>query len=168
MTTTTSAAQRAMRSGIRRAVDPQTRRPDHGANGPAMKRRASQVVETAEAGVTVRWMEDDTPIAHYRRGALLKDRQCDALARLAELYEDSGRRGATTAGYGSRVGGFGEMSDAQARAWREYCRLLEAAPAECRHAVALVAGGDFPGFSGALNLLRLGATALADHLRYDY
>jgi len=167
MTTATHAGQRAMRQGTRRAVDQRTR-PDHGANGPAMKCRASAVVETAEAGVTVRWMEEDSPIAHYRRGALLKDRQCDALARLAEWYEESGRRAATTASYGTRVGGFAEMSDAQAHAWREYCKLLDVAPAQCRHAVASVASGDFPGFSGALNLLRIGATALADHLRYDY
>lgn len=167
MTHAAPAGQKAMRRGTSRAIDQRTR-PDHGATGPAMRARASAVVETAEAGVTVRWMEEDTPIAHYRRGALLRDRQCDALARLAELYEESGRRCATTGGYGSRVGGVAEMSDAQARAWSDYCRLLAVAPAECRHAVALVAGGDFPGFSGALNLLRLGATALADHLRYNY
>lgn len=159
--------QRALRRGQRRAVDPKPRS-DLGAAGPAMKARASVVVETAEAGIRVRWMEDDTPIGHYRRGALLTDRQCDALARLAEMYEESGRRMATTGGYGSRVGGFGEMSDEQARAWRDYCKLLDRAPPETRHAVAMVASGEFPGFSGAKDLLRKGATALADHLKYFY
>ena len=60
------------------------------------------------------------------------------------------------------------MSDAQAKEWRLYCQLLERAPADTRHALALVAAGDFPGFSGHLNLLRHGATVLADHLRLDY
>jgi hypothetical protein len=133
-----------------------------------MMARASTVVETAEAGVLIRWMEDSGPIAHYRRTGLLMDRQCDALARLADLYEESGRRGATSAGYGQRVGGFGEMSDAQAHAWRDYCRLLDRAPPETRHALALVADGLFPTMSGGLPLVRRGSTALANHLRYDY
>lgn len=162
--------QKALRQGTRRAVDQRDARtkPDHGANGQAMKARQSEVVETADAGVTVRWMQDDGPIAHYRRAALLTDRQCDALARLSEWYEDSGRRCGVVSGYGARVGGFAEMSDGQAKAWKEYCRLLEVVPANSRHALALVAGGDFPGFSGALNLLRQGSTALADHLRFNY
>ncbi|MFH5927067.1 hypothetical protein [Roseomonas xinghualingensis] len=143
-------------------------RADLGASGPAMQARPSTVVETVEAGVLIRWMEDTGPIAHYRRTGLLLDRQCDALARLAELYEESGRRAATSAGYGGRVNAYGEMSDAQAYAWRDYCRLLDRAPPDTRHALALVADGEFPRISCGLQLLRRGAEALAIHLRYDY
>lgn len=163
------ATQKALKRGQRRAVDaPERPRSDLGCDGAAQAIRASRVVETAEAGMRVRWMEDEGPIAHYRRAALLTDRQCDALARLAEHYEEAGRRAALTGGYGGRVGGHGEISDAQAEAWKRYCRLLDQAPADTRHALALVADGLFPGISGAMGLLRRGATALADHLRYDY
>jgi hypothetical protein len=133
-----------------------------------MEARPSTVVETVEAGILIRWMEDTGPIAHYRRTGTLLDRQCDALARLSEFYEESGRRAATSAGYGSRVNAHGEMSDAQAYAWRDYCRLLDRAPAETRHALALVAGGEFPRLSCGLQLVRRGAEALALHLQYDY
>jgi hypothetical protein len=125
-------------------------------------------VETAEAGVKVRWVEDQGPIAHYRRNALLTDRQCDAVSRLAEHYEESGRRQGVVGGYGARIGGKHEMSDGQAEEWRRYCRLLDEAPPATRHALAMVAAGEFPGFTGALALLRTGAAALADHLRFNY
>lgn len=156
------------RTRRKQAALPTRPRADHGAAGPAMAARPSVVVETAEAGTTVRWMEDAGPIAHYRRGSLLLDRQCDALARLSEFYEDSGRRGAVSGGYGTRVGGFGQMSDAQALAWSRYCKLLDRAPADTRHALALVAGGEFPTMSSNLYLLRRGASALADHLQLNY
>ena len=156
------------KSKRRHAAPPPRPRADHGTAGPAMAARPSVVVETVEAGTTVRWMEDTGPIAHYRRGGLLLDRQCDALARLAEFYEDSGRRGAVSGGYGSRVGGFGQMSDRQAKAWKDYCGLLDKAPPETRHAIALVAEGTFPTMANHLYLIRRGASALADRLQLNY
>ncbi len=155
---------------VQRKTAPSPRRPraDHGATGPAMRCRPSSLVETAEAGVLVRWMQDDGPIAHYRQFALLTDRQCDALQRLAELYEESGRRPGMCAGYGSRVVAFAEMTDEQAAAWRAYSRLLDRAQPDCRHTLAVVAAGEYPRTAGHLDLLRKGSTALANHLRFDY
>jgi hypothetical protein len=161
--------QAALRRGTKRAVDaPERPRSDLGPSGLAQKARASTVVETAEAGMRVRWMDEDTPLSHLRRGALLTDRQCDAVGRLAEYYEASGRRSSVCGSYGQRAGGFGQMTDEQAECWKRYCKLLDEAPPATRHALAMVAAGEFPGFTGALPLLRAGATALADHLRFNY
>lgn len=57
------------------------------------------------------------------------------------------------------------MSDKQAASWRAYARLLDQAPPETRHALAVAASGEWPVFANALPLLKNGATAIANRLK---
>ena len=137
---------------------------DRGARGRAMKVRPKREIETMAAGVKVVQMEDTDILAMAVEARCITVRQQDALAKLAEQYSRWKTGPRVVGGYG-RTGGAPELTAAQEKARQSYNAMLAAVPGETRHALAIVACGEWPVMGNALGLVRRGADALAIHLR---
>lgn len=140
-------------------------RPDHGADGPAMRSRPSRIIETKDAGVTTRLMARarDYPLDHYEDGCLLTERQLNAGRRLGLLY---------AIGFGfpvlvaRLVSSGGTLSDtrtaSQTSCRRQYGEAMERVPASARETICRIVRGEFPKQLHALDYVRAGLDAVAD------
>lgn len=117
------------------------------------------------SGAAVPVAQDTDILAMMVQTRIITTRQQDALSRLAELYWGWKSRQKVTTGYGGVKGGSGGVSEHVEAAYRRYNALMAHVPKDCKHAVAVAASGDMPVFACSMELLRRGATALADHLQ---
>ena len=147
--------------------------PDRGTDGPAMAARpwtmATVEADTdAEDGTArftrsdVKRVQDGVIDAYASRGAL-SGFSLDAAGTLARLYHDGRVAPSGWRQMGSYGGG--EMSDARADAWRDYCAALDQIPVRCQETCADLAAGRFPARLNALAEMRDGFAALAKHWR---
>lgn len=145
--------------------------PDRGATGQAMLARASSMAtiedDTAAEDGTAQFTRTevlryaDGVIDWYAAKGILHGRLLDAARDLAELYQN-GRN--APVGY-RQMGAYGggEMSDARAEAWRDYCRALDHVPKRCEGACMDIARGLFPtGLNAVANMVE-GFGVLADY-----
>lgn len=144
---------------------------DRGASGPAMGARASSMAtiedDTAAEDGTAQFTRTevlryaDGVIDWYAAKGILHGRLLDAARDLAELYQN-GRN--APVGY-RQMGAYGggEMSDARAEAWAEYCEALDQIPIRCQDTCMDVARGKFPGRLNAVDEMQTGFKALAEH-----
>jgi hypothetical protein len=140
---------------------------DHGTDGPAQQRRASELRETIQAGVRYRQHYDTHPIDTWRRTAQLTERQLDAAEKLTRNFLAAFPERSVTPAYGSSRGGDSspEAEVAKTQALRNYDRWMRKAPERCRFVLARMVRGEYPGVSCGLDLIRQGTDALADEMR---
>lgn len=148
---------------------------DRGAEGPAMMVRPSkiEVIEgdvVAEDGTTSFERTTvlriaDSMLDQYHRSGILVGRRYEAAVKLATAYSQARSPSRVAGSYGSRLGGFGEMTDEQDEAWSEYCRLLDHIPKGCQPACMAIARDMFPTGLSSKRHLEDGFKELADHLK---
>lgn len=142
------------------------RPPDHGTDGPAQASRSSRLVETIQAGVRYREMQSGHPIDTWTRTAQLTERQIDAAWKLTRAFQSGFPGRPVTPAYGASRGGDSspEAAVAMTQARRNYDAWLERVPHECRHVLARMVRGEYPGVSCGLQLVRIGTECLADQM----
>lgn len=162
------ALERARRVG---APEQWASNADRGAQGLAMAARGAKVEDVLvdvqeQAGET--YLERasvarvrDGVIDHYERIGVLWGRRLDAVAQLSDLYQRSRIAPGTARSGGGQ--GYGNMSAAQAMAWKDWCRAGDHLRPGERPVVEDVARGFFPAALGAAAKLRSGAWDLANH-----
>lgn len=146
---------------------------DRGPSGLAMKARGA-TVETVEADVqredgTLEFQRNavarvrDGVMEHYVQAGILWGRRLDAMTMLAALYTAARITPGTGRAFGVRA--HGQMTDAQAMAWSDWCRACDHVERRSRETVEEVARGRFPCRQNAATELRDGAWDLAEFWR---
>ena len=146
---------------------------DRGTTGQAMRSRPAvmTVVEddTAAEDGSSRFTRTevlrvrDSVIDMLAAKGILSGRRLDAAVTLAQMYHDGRVAPAGWRCAGSHGGG--EMSDARAEAWREYCEALDRIPRRCQSACMDVARDQWPTELRAVENMRDGFEALAAYWR---
>lgn len=164
-----------MQAAKRRRGRPETAHPgiDRGADGPAMLARPFVMVtiedDTEASDGSRQFTRSEVPryretvIDMYAAKGILHGRRLEAAVALAEMYQEG--RVAPSGWRQAGVYGGGEMSDARAEAWRQYCRALDHIPKRCESVCMDVARGMWPAGMRAVELMQEGFAALADHWR---
>lgn len=148
---------------------------DRGTQGPAMLARQPTVEERLVdvlddpdspclERVAVAVVQDGV-MDHYVRIGALWGRRLEAMQKMAGLYLRAGIAPGTGRAFGSRA--HGEMTDAQARAWADFCHASDHLSPGVRTVVEDVARDRFPVASNVVEKLRDGAAELADYWRLD-
>ncbi len=143
------------------------RPPDHGTDGPAQQSRPSRLIETIQAGVKCREMAGTHPIDIWTRTTQLTERQINAAWHLTKEFQRGFPARPVTSSIGTARGidHSPEAAVAMTQARRNYDGLMSKIPHECRHALARMVRGEYPGISGGLQLIRVGTERLADVLQ---
>lgn len=140
---------------------------DFGTTGPAQQARPCGTGETIQAGVTYRQMHDTHPIDVWDRSAQLTERQINAAWMLTKAFRLGYPERAITPAYGASRGGDSSPDAAVALtiARRNYGGWMDRTPPDCRHVLARMVRGEYPGVSCGLQLVRKGLDAVADEMR---
>ena len=102
---------------------------DHGTRGPASRARPQRLVETSQAGVQQRVMDDCHVIDRMRNCAQLSDRQHAAAVIVVTMHDEAGFEPRQCAGYAPRgwSGGHDDESE-EAGAITRFRQLMNGTP----------------------------------------